>query len=304
MPKLTPRLAALLLITGAALAEPAPAKADDTPRVVAVNYALSYFAERLGAGDVAVEFPVPDGTDPSFWRPGVSEISAVQSADLILLNGAGFSTWTTKASLPRSRIVNTSRSFSDRYIRTETVTHSHGTDGEHSHSAVASYTWLDQELAILQAEAIAGALAARELTDPQATYDGLEGLKQDLSGLDAAATELGALAEGQVLIATHPRYQYFAEAYGLDIRSMEWEAGIAPDDGQLAELATMIDDTGATLLLWEKAPPENARAAVRDLGVAEMVFPTLAQRPAGADYTEQLRTSISELSGLLSRLGQ
>ena len=49
----------------------APGAAQERPTVVTVNYALSYFAERLGGGDIDVVFPVPDGVDPSFWRPAL-----------------------------------------------------------------------------------------------------------------------------------------------------------------------------------------------------------------------------------------
>ncbi|MDJ0858828.1 MAG: metal ABC transporter substrate-binding protein, partial [Dinoroseobacter sp.] len=254
----------------------APVKAQDRPTVVAVNYALSYFAERLGGSDIEVVFPVPDGVDPSFWRPGISDISTMQNADLILLNGAGFATWTAKASLPRSRILDTSRGFEDRFITTETVTHSHGEGGEHSHTGTASFTWLDQELAILQAAAIAEALAQRGLAEPATVETRMAALTEDLTALDAAAERLRPLAEGKVLIATHPRYQYLARAYDLDIRSLDWEAGAAPDKDQLADLEALVKDSGALVLLWEAQPTDEARAAIRELGLADVVFPTLA----------------------------
>ena len=231
MPKLTSRplsrrlfgtLAAVLMTANA------PALADEQPTVVAVNYALSYFAERLGGDEIDVIFPVPDGVDPSFWRPGIADISTMQSADLIVLNGAGFATWITKASLPRSRLLDTSRGFEDRFIATETITHSHGADGEHSHTGKASFTWLDQEQAIMQASTIAEALAQRGLVEPDEIETRLSALTENLLALDAAAEQLRPLAEGKVLIATHPRYQYFSRAYGLEIRSLEWEAGRRP----------------------------------------------------------------------------
>ena len=47
----------------------------------------------------------------------------------------------------RSRLVDTSRAIADRFIATETVTHSHGSDGEHSHTGTATYIWLDFDMA-------------------------------------------------------------------------------------------------------------------------------------------------------------
>lgn len=267
--------------------------------MVTVNYALGYFAERLGGSEIDVVFPVPDGVDPSFWRPGIADISTIQNADLIVLNGAGFATWITKASLPRSRIVDTSRGFQDRFIATETVTHSHGSDGEHSHTGTAAFTWLDQDLAILQARAIAAALAQRGLVERDAIDARLSALTEDLRAINAAAEQLRPHAEGKVMIATHPRYQYFARAYGLDIQSLEWEAGAAPDADQLAALEARVDETGARVLLWEAQPPAEARAAIRDLGLADVVFPTLATTPEGSDYVERFRAAVDELARVL-----
>ena len=277
----------------------APGAAQERPTVVTVNYALSYFAERLGGGDIDVVFPVPEGVDPSFWRPGIADISTIQSADLIVLNGAGFATWTTKASLPRSRIVDTSRGFKDRFISTETITHSHGPDGAHSHTGTASFTWLDQDLAILQARAIADALVQRGLIGPDEMEPRLSALTKDLSALDAAAENLRPLAEGKTLIATHPRYQYLARAYGLDVHSLEWEAGAAPNTEQRAALEALMDETGARVLLWEAQPPEDARSAILGLGLADAVFPTLATAPAGSDYLERFKAAIDHLADAL-----
>lgn len=276
-----------------------PSMAQDRPKIIAVNYALSYFAERLGGADVDVVFPVPEGADPSFWRPSIADISAIQSADLIVLNGAGFATWTTKVSLPRARIVDTSRGFEEQLIATATVTHSHGPDGEHSHAGTASFTWLDQSQATLQASAIAAAMARRGLADPTAIYTRLASLTEDLNALDVAAEALRPLAEGKVLIATHPRYQYLARAYGLDIRALEWEAGAAPDADQLEDLEELVAESGASVLLWEAEPPSEARAAVRTLGLSDVVFPTLSATPGDQDYLDTLHEAVVALATAL-----
>jgi zinc transport system substrate-binding protein len=302
MPKLTSNPLSRRLpgaLAAVIMAATTPALSQEQRTVVAVNYALSYFAERLGSDEIDVVFPVPDGVDPSFWRPGIADISTMQSADLIVLNGAGFATWITKASLPRSRLLDTSRGFEDRFIATETITHSHGADGEHSHTGKASFTWLDQEQAIMQASTIAEALAQRGLVESDEIETRLSALTENLLALDAAAEQLRPLAEGKVLIATHPRYQYFSRAYGLEIRSLEWEAGAAPNADQLAELEALVDETGAQVLLWEAEPPEEARAVLRDLGLVDVVFPTLAMAPEGSDYVQRLRAVVDDLARVL-----
>jgi zinc transport system substrate-binding protein len=309
MPVLTrsaPRLLAALTVAGALLAAAMtlPAAAQERPRVVAVNHALASLAARLGGDAVEVVFPVPDGTDPAFWRPAIADIAAIQSADLIVLNGAGYADWPRKASLPRARLVDTSRAFEARFISTGTVTHSHGDGGTHSHTGTASFTWLDPALAGRQAEAIADAMVRRGLL-PEATAQARLGEVRDaLAGLEAQMQDLRARAEGLPVIATHPRYQYLARATGLEIVSLEWDTGAAPDAAQREELAARRDETGARLLLWEAAPPTEARAAIAGMGLSDMVFPTFATPPEQApdDFLAGFAAALSELDGLIASL--
>ncbi len=126
-----------------------------TPLVYTVNYPLAYMAERIGGDLVRVQFPAPRDVDPAFWSPGPETVTAYQTADLILLNGAGYASWTDRVSLPGSRLVATSASVADRYVVEEdAVTHSHGPAGEHAHGAIAFTTWLDPTIAVEQARAV------------------------------------------------------------------------------------------------------------------------------------------------------
>lgn len=277
------------------------ATAQERPKIVAVNYPLQYFAERL-LGDAAdVVFPVPADVDPSFWRPSIADISMIQSADLILLNGAAFATWIDRVSLPRSRLVNTSAALEDRFIAIESITHSHGEGREHSHEGLASYIWLDPTLAIAQAEAIAKAATERALAPPDDITAKLDTLRAELLGLDQTTQSLLAGGTNVILIATHPRYQYFGRRYGLEIASLEWEAGAAPNSEQLAELLDLKQQTGAEVLIWEADPPMAALRAVEELGMQNVVFPPLAHKPEGADFVNSYEDSVLALSTALAK---
>ncbi|MEL7343403.1 MAG: metal ABC transporter substrate-binding protein [Pseudomonadota bacterium] len=276
--------------------------AQDKLRVVAVNYPLQYFAERL-LGDEAADVivPVPEGVDPSFWRPSISDISAIQAADLILLNGAGFATWTDKVSLPRSKLVTTSRGLEDRFITTQSITHSHGDGGTHSHEGVGSYLWLDVSMAAEQASAVANAIVARGLADAAQVDARLSELVAELDALDQAAHDSLVGAADAVFVATHPRYQYLARAYGLTIKSLEWDAGAMPSKDDLADLETLTRQFGATILIWEAEPPQAARTAVAELGLTDVVFPTLAIEPSEMDMLEALETAFGALSDAVAQ---
>ncbi|APE44027.1 hypothetical protein BOO69_11865 [Sulfitobacter alexandrii] len=286
---LKPLALSLALLAGAAAAQ-------EKPVVAAVNYPLAWMAERLGGSAVDVMFPVPRGSDPSYWRPGLSDIAAIQQADVIALNGAGFAGWTTRASLPRSRLVDTSAGFSDAYIATESVTHSHGADGEHSHTGTASYTWLDFAQAARQAEALAEAMQRRIPAVSDSVAEALPKLVDDLEALDAEARDSLVALQGTTILATHPRYQYLARAYGLEIEALEWEAGAMPDDDQWQALVSRVEGTGATLLIWEAAPPDAAVARAAALGLRSVVVAPLATRPAEGDFLSVMRAQLSDLA--------
>lgn len=288
---LRPLLAAALLLTTASAAW-----TQDRAQVVAVNSALTDMAERLLGDDGDVVFPVPDDVDPSFWRPAIADISMIQSADLIVLNGAGFATWVDRVSLPRSKLVNTTAALQDQFITTQSITHSHGDGGEHSHEGLATYTWLDPSLATAQAEAIAAALTARGLADEGDIADRLAALTADLNAMDANARSALSDLQDVAIIATHPRYEYFARRYDLSISSLEWDAGAMPTDTEISDLSALMDSTQARILIWESAPPPAALDLTSDLGLINIIFPPLARRVDGRDFMQVFDDAVTELS--------
>ncbi|MEO0636516.1 MAG: metal ABC transporter substrate-binding protein [Pseudomonadota bacterium] len=289
-------LAALLMMATSIMAH-----AQDRPRIVAVNYPLKYFAERLAGDSADVIFPVPEGVDPSFWRPSISDVSMIQSADLVLLNGAGFAAWIDRVSLPRSRLVNTTARLEDLFIVTESITHSHGDGGEHSHEGLASYTWLDPTIAAQQAEAIANALVQRGLVTREAIEPRLASLQTELVALDDGLKAALESVRDVPFIATHPRYHYFARRYGLSISYLDWEAGAMPTQEQLATLSAMSEKTGARGLIWEAQPPQSAVEAVAELGFTSAVLPPYATVPASA---EDLLDALEEAAKTLALAAQ
>ncbi len=253
--------------------------------IYTVNYPLAYFAERL-AGDLArVEFPAPADVDPAFWMPDADTVAAYQAADLILLNGAGYAKWVDKVSLPASRLVNTSRSFTDRYIETTSgVSHSHGPGGEHSHSGIAFTTWLDLDLAARQAEAVAIAITRKRPDAKERVAKSLEKLQGELHALDKRLAAIAATAPSRPLLASHPVYQYLARRYDLNLASVLWEPDAVPTPQQWRELESMLADHPAHRMLWEAQPAQETTDRLRALGVESVVFDPCANRPARGDF--------------------
>ena len=288
-------IAALILLLSAAAVS-----AQDRLRIYTVNYPLAYFAERI-AGDLAeVTFPAPGDVDPAFWMPDAETITAYQAADLILLSGADYEKWTGKVSLPRSRLVDTSRAFRDAYIREAGgITHSHGPGGEHDHGGLAFTTWLDLSQAAQQAEAIAQALIRKSPDAKEEIERNLHALRDDLLALDERIAEITRTDPGRPLLASHPVYQYLARRYGLNLISVMWEPEELPNEGQWNALEGILEDHPARWMLWEGEPGQATATRLRALGIDSLVLDPCANRPAKGDFLTVMTDNASNLDRII-----
>jgi len=289
-----------LLIVGAVPC----AHANEKLNIYTVNYPLAYFAERI-AGDLAVvTFPGPPDVDPAFWMPDTRTIAAYQAADLILLNGADYAKWTARASLPRSRLVDTSRAFKDQYIQQPAMTtHSHGPGGQHAHGGTAFTTWLDLHQAARQAEAIARALTRKR---PEATKQierNLEALKGDLLGLDERIGEIVRREPGLPLLASHPVYQYLARRYSLNLKSVLWEPDTMPTEAEWQALAETLKTHPATWMLWEDKPLPEIVQRLQKLGVQMAVYNPCGNRPGTGDFLTVMSENVENLKRVFRKTG-
>ena len=299
--KIWPWIAALMvLLTGCSGDEGAEkggqSGGPDRPVVIASNYPLWYFAEKISAPLVDVELPVPADGDPAFWKPTPDDIQALQQADLILLNGASYESWLKNVSLPTSRMVVTSDGFKDRFIALEeATTHSHGLDGEHEHSATAFTTWLDPSLAVEQARAIKDAFSTRWPEHKGQFESQFATLVQELQALDAEIREIVEGDPSVPVVFSHPVYQYFAHRYGLNGRSVHWEPHEMPSDAMWQEFTTLLVSHPARWIIWEGEPSPEIKTKLTALGIRSVVFDPCAGPPDSGDFASVMKQNLAAL---------
>jgi len=282
------------------LLAPLVTDAQDRAVIYVVNYPLQYFAGRIAGDLVDVVFPVPPGEDPAFWRPDAEAVSGYQQADLILLNGAGYAKWVNRVSLPRSKTVDTSRAFRDRFIATEGgASHSHGREGEHAHAGTAFTTWLDFNQAAAQANAVRDALS-RLLPRHATTFDkNFAALEQDLADLDARMKDAGEGGRNAPLLASHPVYQYLARRYSLNLKEVLWEPDVMPPESEWQMLKSLLDTHPAKGLIWEGEPSAYAVNRLRQLGIQSTVFDPCGNRPETGDFLSVMENNVKNIKPLL-----
>lgn len=290
----------LVSLVAAGSAWGASAMGEPKLKIVASNYPLAYFAERLAGPRATVTLPPPANVDPAYWQPDAKAVGAMQKADLILLNGADYEKWLAHVALPRLKQVDTSATFRDRYIRIENaVVHSHGPAGQHSHEGIAFTTWLDFDQAAQQAEAVANALIAKRPELKALTLDSLKTLQQDLAALDGEIQRITAAKPSLPLMASHPVYQYLARRYSLNLKSVHWEPGEMPPAREWAELDKTLASHPAKAMLWESEPDAQVVEKLKAKGIASKVFDPCANRPETGDFLTVMQQNIKNLKLVL-----
>ncbi len=287
---------ALVILVGCGEEQSSPQQTTvAAPYIVVVNNPLLYFARRLIGAEVEVRLLAPPGSDPAMWRPTVAEALQLQGAELVLLNGAGYSGWLDKVSLSSNKLVVTSEAAKDQWIELDDqITHSHGPGGEHAHGGYASTTWMDMSLARVQAKAVANALQKRWPQHSATITANLRTLSADLNGLgEGYRRQARRLAERQ-LVYSHPVFQYFERRYQLPGRSLHWEPDAMPSDEQW--LALQQASSPDALFIWEAAPDSAISARLEKLNVEYVVVAPGAHR-GNVDWLAIQCANIASLAG-------
>jgi len=306
--------AAALLLPGGCEEEQQPA-GDAPPKtgrpvVYTTFYPTTYFVERIAGDRVDVVCPCPADADPAYWMPDDETIKAYQAADLVVVNGASFEKWLEAVSLPESRLVNTAKPLAGELITLpDAVSHSHGPGGAHAHAGIDGHTWLDPVSARTQAGQIRDALIAAFPAEKEAFRQGYQALAADLDALDLRLKALTAKMPDQVLLNSHPAYNYLARRYGWKVKYFHLDPEQMPDDGTMAEVGAFLAEQPAKLMLWEAQPAEKiAKRFQEQFGVESVVYSpgeSLAaeQRRAGMDFLALLNQNVTRLAEALGQSG-
>ncbi len=265
-------------------------------QIQVVNYPLAYFVERVGSTEVDVTLAAPQGGDPAYWQPSNAELSSMRAADLIVLNGAGYSAWAGSARLPESKVLDTSESFRTQFLEADGATA--GGDGRKeglSREGEAFTTWIDFQQAIRQAGAICRALQRGRSEQIELFALNYDDLKRDLLALDRDMLEVGENLGGQPIVASRPVFQYLARRYRFNLRSVSWDSDAVPTDDQIDGLKRVMEGHAAKWMLWDKAPPKQAAAKLAAIGLSSVVFDPCSDMPAEGNWLSVMKANVSRM---------
>lgn len=265
-------------------------------QVFATNYPLFAFTQTIAGETFDVVYPVPEGKSSESWTPDGDTLERMALSGAVFVNGAEFEGWLGKVSLPADVTVVTSDGFRSDWIELERgAVHSHGDGPAHSHTGVASMTWLDPTQAIQQAEAILTKLVALQPESESELQDRFDALRNSLETLDLQLEQAFASLGVDHGLASHPVYDYLARRYQVTLDSMHWEPGAAPSDEAWEALDGYLNEKSTTWMLWEGPLSAAAAAKLSDRGIRGVVFYTGVNPPENGDYFQLMEENVQRL---------
>lgn len=271
-----------------------------TPVVVVVNYPLEFIVTSLGGDHFEVINPVPPGANPETWLPDDKETQTIQSADLIVTNGANFADWVKKLSLPRSRVLRTSLSIKDALITVpDFEVHSHGDGGAHSHAGTVAFFWLDPTLMKRQAQAIAERLIQLDPSQKELISSNLASLEKSLQPLSDKLDQLKTTHPGLHWFSTRPVYQYLARHCDWQMHHLHWKENTDPTEADWDKLKSLQKEHPVSLMLWEHQPDNELIKKLEAARVKSFVLDPLTVQPAKGNYLTQMTQQLNELEQFL-----
>jgi zinc transport system substrate-binding protein len=208
-------LAILALLVGCGPAEPTGTQlAPPTPEVLCANHASYALLQALAPPEIPIEC-VLNGVAASEFKPDRQQLKRLQQAALVVLNGANLEGWSGRSNLPASRVVDSSKAIAEKLIQIKGKAHSHGAGGNHSHSEVNPYLWLDPVLLSAQAEAVGAALRTAFPLHADVVSQNEKQLLEELAQLNLSWQAFSARAQETTLSGEHKALEYLARRYNL-----------------------------------------------------------------------------------------
>jgi zinc/manganese transport system substrate-binding protein len=288
MLKLALCIAAAVLLTRAAEAQPAPA----TISIVAAENFYGDVARQVAGSTAAVTSILsnPD-EDPHLFEASPSVARNLSSAAIVVYNGADYDPWMAK-------LLGASRSAKRKVIIVADLVHKKGGDNPH--------LWYDPATMPSYATALTAALVER---DPghKADYDQrLQTFLASLQPLDARIAELRAKFAGTPVAATEPVFGYMATALGLKMRNERFQLAVMnntePRASDVAAFENDLRNHQVRLLLYNSQASDVA--AQRMVGIAKQakipVVGVTETEPAGTTFQDWMKGELDAVAQALS----
>ena len=208
-----------------------------------------------------------------FWIPNRKVIEKIKSSDLIIINGANNEKWVSLFSLPRKKIVNTSKNLKRDWLKNRRgIIHSHG-EKTHSHNGHDGNTWVSPRMFLKQISFLYKRLLSKDWVNQESLRKEFLAIQKNLQGLD---NRFYVAMRGGNVLANHSYYNYLQKDYGIKIKSFNFDPSVDINLSDQFKIATFLKNNSANQIWWSSRPlKKNIQLLKRKFGLKSIVFKPL-----------------------------
>ena len=253
----------IILLSGCAVSEP-------TGEIAATTLPVYEFTQRLcqGTGITVTRLVTESVSCLHDYSLNVRQVKAVESAQAIVISGAGLEDFMEDILHDKSAVIDASAGIS--LLECE---HSHDQEEHHGHHhEVDSHIWLDPENAMIMARNICEGLSSEYPAYADIFERNLSSLLADLEALNAYGQEQLASLACRDLITFHDGFGYLAHAFDLHIlEAVEEESGSEASAQELKHLITLVREHDLPAIFTEVSGSVSAAGIIaRETGVKSL----------------------------------
>lgn len=249
---------------------------NDKLTVVTSFYTMYDFASKLGGDRAEVINIMPSGTEVHDWEPSVKDISTIESADILVYNGAGMESWIDK--------VENSVSNQDLKFVETTV----GMDFSQNKDP---HVWLSPVLAKQQMQTILESMTEKDPENADYYNENFEKYSKEFDKLNDNFKEASNNFSKHEVIVAHEAYGYLCSTYGIE------QIGIGglsshnePSPVRMSEIINIGKENKTTHIFYEEMESQKTAQTIADeLGAETAVLYSIEgiseeDIQSGADY--------------------
>ncbi len=224
----------------------------------------------------------------------VRQVRAAESADLIVINGAGLEEFMEDI-LFGKQAIDASAGIELAECEDE---HEHEHDHDHHHHDVDSHIWLSPENAAVMATNICAGLCSTYPEYAALFQSNLSGLLEDIDSIQKYGNEQLASLSCRDMITFHDGFGYFACAFDLHVlKAVEEESGAEASAAELKELISLVREHQLPAIFTETNGSDSAASVISRETGAE-VF-TLDMAMSGVSWFDAMYHNIDTLKEAL-----
>ncbi|MGA9279339.1 metal ABC transporter solute-binding protein, Zn/Mn family [Ilumatobacter sp.] len=272
--------------------------AGDVPTVVVTTNILGDVVQAAAGDLVDVEVIMPAGAEPHDFAPSARQAEAMENADLLVINGAGFEAGMVGI------VDNVESAGTPVFSFADSVSL---LDGD-------PHLWTDPHRIDEGLDALETRLGELDEIEPDQLADSFDAYRAELDALDTSieASVETIPVDRRVLVTNHEVFEYFADRYGFDVVGAvipSTTTSAEPSASDIEALADLIRDDGIPAIFGETTQSTQIANAIADevgtidgddVVIVELFSESLGDADSGAaTYLEMMQTNADLIADAL-----